>query len=327
MMILAVTLPAILFMAWGMVAALRGGGRREALHGLWLAVYMIFASLVSSHKEARYILPALPSLFLFLLWGLRALGDLRATARVPARQALAVGFLLAVGMLGAMREGRVLSQPFFRTPAQANLAAAVDETAAAPARLAWAGNFYPLVPPRHLFAPSDEYYYVYHVGPHVLEYYLGRKIESLRHLQMVELDGVLYPLGAGTYLGPGDGLISSVPTVTVTARLDPSPGPLVMSTVERWNLTRASPGDQGAVYQDAVDPVSARVAQRHVLLSAFPGVTEVVVRRRSGLSQSLGVHLVPQGSASLSLPEDWSPAEIDSLQVVRFTPRPLPVAW
>jgi hypothetical protein len=97
--------------------------------------------------------------------------------------------------------------------------------------------------------------------------------------------------------------------------------------VERWNLSRASPGDQGAVYQDAVDPISARVAQRHVLLSAFPGVTEVVVRRRSGLSQSLGVHLVPQGSASLSLPEDWSPAEIDSLQVVRFTPRPLPVAW
>jgi len=327
MMILACTLPAVLFMAWGMLAAWRDGGRREALHGLWLVVYMVFASLISSHKEARYILPALPSLFLFLLWGLRAAGDMQVTRRLPARRALAVGFLLAMGILGMVREGRVLSQPFFRIPAQRLLAEAVDAAAPAPARLVWAGNFYPLVPPRHLFAPSDEYYYVYHVAPHVLEYYLGREIDSLRGLQMVELDGVLYPLGAGTYLESGDQVISSVPGVTVTSRLEATSRPLIMAAVDRWNLARSSGSDESGYFLDPVDPISARVSESRLTLSTTPGVTEVVVRRRSGLTSSLGVHLAEQGSLSLVVPGDWSPAQIDSVQVVRFTPRPLQPAW
>jgi len=326
MLILACTLPAVLLMIWGMLAALRSGGRREGLHALWLAVYLTFISLVSSHKEARYILPALPSLFLFLLWGMRALGGLLPVLRLP-RRLLAVGFLLGLGLVGTVREGSVMAQPFFRHPAQAQLAAAMNEAAPAPARLGWVGNFYPLVPPRHLFSRSDEYYYVYHLAPHVIEYYLGREVISLRDLQAEELDGVLYPLGVGARLGTGDAVIASVADVTLTATLSGEPPPLTLSVLDVWKLEPV-PGDGGGrLLQAPGDPVSVRLGGTRLQVTTPPGVMEVVIRRRSGLSVSLGMQQVLKGRVALELPPDWQAHQVTTAQVVRFTPRPLKLPW
>jgi len=327
MLILACSLPAVLLMVVGLIAAARRGGRREGLHALWLAAYLGFVSLISSHKEARYILPALPSLFLFLLWGVRAVGQLAATRRLPARRLLAVGFLLAVGLVGMVREGMVMSQPFFRRPAQAELAAAVNREAPLPARLAWAGNFYPLVPPRHMFSPADEYYYVYHLAPHVLEYYLGRRVISLRDLQAEELDGVLYPLGAGARLGSGDAVVASVPDVTRTATLPDASPPLTLSLLDVWKLEPAPGSGDDRLLQAPGDPVRIRISGPHLQVTTPPGIMEVVIRKRSGLSVSLGLSEVQKGRATLDLPPAWEAYEVTAAQVVRFTPRPLKLQW
>ena len=328
MLILACTLPAVLLMGWGMITALRAGGRREGLHALWLAVYLAFVSLVSSHKEARYILPALPSLFLFLLWGVRAAGQPAPLRRLPARRLLAIGFLLALGLVGTVREGTVLAQPFFRRPLQAQLAAAMNEAAPAPARLAWVGNFYPLVPPRHLFSRSDEYYYVYHLAPHVIEYYLGRRVISLRDLQAEELDGVLYPLGVGVRLGTGDAVIASVTDVTLTATLPDTSPPLTLSLLDVWKLEEVmSPQGGGRLLRAPGDPVGIRSSGTQMQVTTPPGVMEVVIRRRSGLSVSLGMQQVLKGRVVLELPPEWHADQITAAQVVRFTPRPLKLSW
>ncbi|MCZ6745800.1 MAG: hypothetical protein O7C74_01130 [Acidobacteria bacterium] len=327
MLILACTLPAVLLIGWGMITALRAGGRREGLHALWLAVYLAFVSLVSSHKEARYILPALPSLFLFLLWGVRAAGQPAPLRRLPARRLLAIGFLLALGLVGTVREGTVLAQPFFRRPLQAQLAAAMNEEAPAPARLAWVGNFYPLVPPRHIFSRSDEYYYVYHLAPHVIEYYLGRKVISLRDLQAEELDGVLYPLGVGARLGTGDAVIASVTDVTLTATLPDTSPPLTFSLLDVWKLEATSAQGGGRLLRAPGDPVSIRIIGTEMQVTTPPGVMEVVIRRRSGLSVSLGVQQVLKGRVALELPPEWHADQVNTAQVVRFTPRPLKLSW
>ena len=327
MLVLACTLPAVLLMIWGMIAAVRRGGRREGLHALWLAAYLAFISLVSSHKEARYILPALPSLFLFLLWGLRAAGQPAPARRLPARRLLATGFLLALGVVGAAREGTVMAQPFFRRPLQAQLAAAVNHAAPAPARLGWIGNFYPQVPPRHIFSPADEYYYVYHLAPHVIEYYLGREVISLRDLHAEALNGALYPLGVGTRLGTGDAVITSVPGVTLTATLSGPPPPLTLSLLDVWKL-EPTPAQGDEIFLRAPgDPVSIRLSGTELQVTTPPGIMEVVIRRRSGLSLSLGLQQVLKGRATLEMPAEWNAEQVASAQVVRFTPRPLKLSW
>lgn len=321
MLVLACTLPAVLLMVMGMVAAARHGGRREALHGLWVVACMGFVSLVSSHKEARYMLPALPSLFLFLLWGLRALRGLPGLRQDRRHLLLATAFLLAVGMIGLVRETRMMGQPFFRQPVQMLLAEELSAQAPEPARLAWAGNFYPVVPPRHVFTAADEYYYVYHLAPHVLEYYLGRPVTSLRRLQSALQRDVLYPLGSGTILDSGDRVISSLPGVTVTSTMEAPRAPLTLSTLSIWNLETVTRRDDLLVLQAPTDPVTARIANGRATVTCEPGVTEVVVRQRSGLSRSLGLHQAAQGSFVVDLPAGWHMENIDSMQVVHFKPQ------
>jgi hypothetical protein len=245
---------------------------------------------------------------------------------MPSRRALAAGLLLAIGLVGAVREGEILSQRFFRTPSARILAEAAVATAPAPGRLAWFGNFYPQVPPRHVFDIRDEYYYVYHLGPHVLEYYLGRPVLRLDGMSGTLVDGALYPVGAAALLRTGDALLQSVPEVTVTANLDTLPPPLQAAPVQAWDLF-AAPGAAPGLLQAAGDPVSLRAEGRRLVLEAFPGPTEVLVRQRSGLSASLGVVPVRQGRELLDLPSGWAAGDLHSARVVRYRPRPLPRPW
>jgi len=324
------TLPLVALMAAGLVTAARHGGRTEALHALWVAAHLGFVSLVSSHKEARYMLPALPSLFLFLLWGLRGL-RMAAERLAPGRlrpavaQVLAVSLLLAAGLVSSAREGRMLSQPFFRTPHQARIAAWVSEAVPSPGRFAWVGNFYPLVPPKHVFDIRDEYYYVYHLAPHVLEYYMGRPVRSWRDGPSAEVDGALYPLRAGHLLTSGDGLLSSTPEVTVTANLPPDLPPLLLSTVTAVEMIpEAPPGRSGGAWRGRGDPATARLEPGSLELASFPGATEIILRQADRQLLSLGIFPVEKGSETVPLPQGLDLAGIRGLQLVRYAPRPVP---
>ncbi|MFQ5766686.1 MAG: hypothetical protein ACE5ID_01695 [Acidobacteriota bacterium] len=323
MLIRACTLPMVLFMGLGFVQALRRGGRNEWLHGLWTAVTLIFISLVSSHKEARYLLPALPSLIFFGLWGLRACGrmleGLTRSWPPPWRwPSWGILFLLGVGFLGLFRETRQLAQPFFREPRAARLAAWVDEEVPPPGRLAWTGNFYPLFPPRHLFHAGDEYYYIFHLAPHVMEYYTGRAILSLRHLPTLRLAGVLYPVGAGTVLSTGDGLISSIPEVSITRRIPSDLPPLVLSRARIWDLPRQ--GSTG-LFRAAGEALSARLVDgRELEIHTFPGPTEVLAHLRGGGFLTLGLFPGTEGTIHVETEVDAA-ARTDAIRLLRYGPQ------
>ena len=219
----------------------------------------------------------------------------------------------------------MLSQPFFRTPHQARIAAWVSEAIPSPGRFAWVGNFYPLVPPKHVFDIRDEYYYVYHLAPHVLEYYMGRPVRLLRDGPSAEVDGALYPLQAGHLLTSGDGLLSSIPEVTVTANLPPDLPPLLLSTVTAVEMLHdAPPGGSGGPWRGRGDPATARLEPGSLELASFPGATEVILRQPDRQLLSLGIFPVEQGSQTVPLPPGLDLTEIRGLQLVRYEPRPVP---
>ncbi len=333
----ACTWPVALLMVLGLAVGLRRGSSLEWLHALWATAHLAFISAVSSHKEARYLLPAIPSLYLFALWGMRGAGRsllLRlggAAAPAPRwARGLAAALLLGAGLLTLAREGTMLAQPFFRTPHVGRLAAALDREIPAPGRIAWAGNFYPLWPPRYVFDRRDEYYYVYHLAPHVLEYVSGRQIISLRGLPTGQMDGNLYPLGAAVILGDGDGLISSVPGITVTATLRPDLPPLGLSRTRGWDLLpqATESGRREEIWSAATDPVRARaLSPRELELTGYPGPSEVMVRRRDGETVSLGLMNLAGGAARLELPPGWRVEQVGGLRLLRYTPVPLEGAW
>ena len=258
---------------------------------------------------------------------MRGFSDPQALADVAAAAAWLGGHSGCTGRVGVVGFCMGGMYALLSACGGAQLAAAMNREAPAPARLAWAGNFYPLVPPRHIFSSADEYYYVYHLAPHVIEYYLGRQVTSLRHLQTEELDGVLYPLGVGARLGTGDAVIASVPGVTLTATLPDAPSPLTLSLLDVWKLVPDPAQGDGRLLRAPGDPVSIRLSDTQMQVTTPPGVMEVVIRRRSGLSVSLGLQQVLKGRATLELPPDWHADQVTAAQVVRFTPRPLKLSW
>ena len=331
--VLCCTLPAALLVLLGAIAASRRGGPFEALHGAWAAAHLGFVSFVSSHKEARYLLPALPSLFLFLLWGLRSLAPAgRALLPVlrppPLGRAAAVALLVVTGLYTMTREALPLTQPFFRDPQAARIAALAEERAGPQGRLFWAGNYFPLHPDRFVFTPRDEYYYIFHLAPHVLEYYGARPVHDTRDRVGQLVDGVGFPVGLGTALTDGDVVISSVPEVTVTARMPAGQPPLLLSRVGVTDLrSEPSPDGTGRSFRGEAWSLTARLLDGPppvVILNGPPSLAEIIVRRRPGAPVSLGLVRLEGGEGRLPLTGGLRPEEVESLRVALYFPEPVP---
>ncbi|MFQ5719304.1 MAG: hypothetical protein ACE5IK_07120 [Acidobacteriota bacterium] len=354
MMAASSTLPVLLLMAIGVLMAVYRLERTDALHGLWVAVHLLFISFVSSHKEIRYALPALPSLYFFAVRGLDGLfgassrlraGTPRDSGSLPpgsdpatdpprpapaaavSRTRWVVALLLAAGTVPALREGRMLAQPFFRTPVEANLAAWVDDAVTSPAgRIFWSGNLYPLHPARYVFSPRDEYYYIFHVGPHVFEYYTGRPVLATRRVPAVMAAGVPYPVQMALTVRTGDALLSSVTAVTWTSTLPHPLPPLVYSDVRTWDLVPAA-GDRPGWFEDDTGTVTASIetgSHPTLTLRAPPDPTEIVIRHRPDAPVSLGLLFPSHRGVAFDLPDAIDLARIDSIRIAGYRSVPVP---
>jgi len=331
--VLSCTLPAALLILLGAIGASRRGGGLEALHGAWALAHLGFVSFVSSHKEARYLLPALPSLLLFMLWGLRTVAPvaralLPALRPPPLGQAAAVALLMVTGLYTMTRELLPLTQPFFREPRGARIAALAEERAGPQGRLFWAGNYFPLHPARFVFTPRDEYYYIFHLAPHVLEYYGARPVHDTRDRVGQLADGVAFPIGLGTALADGDVVISSVPEVTVTARMPAEGTPLLLSKVGVTDLRpEPSPGGSGRSFRGEAWSLTARLLDGSppvVILNGPPSLAEIIVRRRPGAPVSLGLVRLEGGEGRLPLTGGLRPGDVESLRVALYFPEAVP---
>jgi hypothetical protein len=328
MLLRSSTLPIVALMALGLILGLGRGGGADRLHAAWAVSYLLFASLISSHKEARYLLPALPSLYILAARGAMALAAWarRGTGQGPPSRLpgmSVVALVLVCGAFTALAEGRHLAQPFFREGAPAAISRSVAGLVPPPGRLAWVGNFYPLVPPERVFDPRDEYYYVFHLAPHVIEYYTGRPVLALRDLPASRVEGVLLPVGAALALHTGDGMLSSVPEVTVTRGLEVAPPPLALSAVRVWDLLdrgreSSATGATERIFSSAGGEVRARVGGQTVRLSGFPGLAEIHARTRGRGEVSLGLLGMAGGAGEVSI-GSLDAEGILTLRIVHYT--------
>jgi hypothetical protein len=328
MLIRSSTPPIAVLMALGALLCLARGRGADRLHAAWVVSYLLFVSFISSHKEARYLLPALPSLYVLAVRGAEAVATWAghgAGRHLPARLpggGVAVLFI-ACGLFTAATEGRRLAQPFFRTGEPAAVSHAIARLVPPPGRIAWVGNFYPLAPPERVFDPRDEYFYIFHLAPHVIEYYTGRPVLSLRDLPAGRVDGVLLPMGAGRTLRTGDGVVSSVPEVTVTGVLDVDPPPLVVASVRVWDLLdrgeeASASGEAHRVFSSAGGEVRARLEGAMVRVHGFPGPAEIHVRTRGRGEVGLGLVRIGEGAGVIAI-GDLAPEAIQSIRIVHYT--------
>lgn len=164
--------------------------RRIALFfGLWFLTVFLLQTYVIAHKEARYLMPALPPLYWFAAAGLEAiwtlalaLGARGGTTLVAARfrmATIAAALIAAVVVVGPMSRA-VSAMARFQDPVYtADYERQVSRYAldlAGGRPILWVGSYYGLHPHDFVFDRQDPYTYVYHFYAQVVGFWIGRGV-------------------------------------------------------------------------------------------------------------------------------------------------------
>ena len=171
----------ILLAAGGPAAALLfllGAGRlvaRRKLGGalplaLFAALFLAMSAI--GHKEARYLYPVVPILYLV------AAGELRElSSRFPAAARAAVAVALLSSAAGAAREAYNMADPTYGNEVMVRLPDLVRGLRRPGGKVFWEGNYYWAVPARRQLTSADPGVYVYHVpSASALAYFLGEPV-------------------------------------------------------------------------------------------------------------------------------------------------------
>ena len=141
------------------------------------ALFVGFAAVMSavSHKEARFLIPALPALYFTALRGLQALESWGRRAVSPAAGAALASAVLVGAFARGTAEWLRFRDPVYRSPILLETARTVERLAPAGGRLLWSGTAFTMLPREGDFAADDPMFYAYHVPSLAsLEYLLGR---------------------------------------------------------------------------------------------------------------------------------------------------------
>jgi hypothetical protein len=179
-----------------LVAALAGVGaslwrrRRIALFfGLWFLTVFVLHTYVIAHKEARYLLPALPPLYWFAAAGLEAIWTLALAVRARAgtslvttrfRMATLAAALIAAAVVAVPMSRAISALARFQDPVytadyeQQVSRYALNLAGAQP--ILWVGPYYALHPHDFVFDRQDPYTHVYHFYAHVVKFWIGRGV-------------------------------------------------------------------------------------------------------------------------------------------------------
>lgn len=247
--------PALLLAAGGSWLAARGplasAGARAALS--WAGLHLLFVGFVAGHVEARYLTPALPALAALAALPLEALARRGPLAGPRAGLVAALSIAGVSLLLGARWEAAHALDRRTRHAFPAFLAAQVELARGPEGRVVWTTTHpYPVAPDvlRDPGTPfrGDPFHGIWHLGPAVLEWHLGRPVLSvdaagagvreLPELRRLARDGGLRP---------GDVLVVATPwpgnAADLAGRADPWPpvgvgrvvlGPGGLAVAVRW---------------------------------------------------------------------------------------------
>jgi hypothetical protein len=177
-----VSVPLLVVAAIGAVWACRRWTHGDLLHLLWLAVFLGVMTFRVPHKEARYLLPILPSLVFLQLRGFEALH--LAIARTTRRWAMGASAALSVALSvpaawAGVSEGLRFADPVYRGPFLPDIAHWIREKLQPDGRVVmtgcWVFNMYAKDP---VVMPTDEYNHLHHLNHTSFEYYLDHRVEE-----------------------------------------------------------------------------------------------------------------------------------------------------
>lgn len=175
-----VTWPLVLGGVIGLVASIWRRQRIAAFYGLWFATVFGLHTYAIVHKEARYLLAALPAVYWFCAVGLEA--SWRVTTRWRDRfrfaPAGAMPFIAAVLLLPAAQAISAVARftdPVYSQPYEPQLSQYAWRLARG-RTITWIGPYYPLHPKDYVFDSQDPYTYVYHFYWHVVSFWALRPI-------------------------------------------------------------------------------------------------------------------------------------------------------
>ena len=176
-----VTWPLILVGLIGLIASIWRRQRIAAFYALWFATVFGLHTYGIVHKEARYLLAALPAVYWFCAVGLEAFWRLatfwRDRFRLAPAGAMAVIALVlllpAAQAISAVARftDPVYSQPYERRVSQYAWRLAGGRT------ITWIGPYYPLHPKDYVFDSQDPFTYVYDFYWHVVSFWTLRPID------------------------------------------------------------------------------------------------------------------------------------------------------
>jgi len=156
----------------GAVEALRARRDGDLLHLLWTVTYFAAMTWWSQHREARYLLPIVPSLVWLALRGAQQLWTLVPSLR-GWRWPAGVAFL-AMPALGSADEARRFFTPPYSQPVMREIAQFVAASGRAP-YFVTGGRAWSVFPPEPVVFPHDEYMHFHHLSAVAFEYFAGRK--------------------------------------------------------------------------------------------------------------------------------------------------------
>lgn len=141
-------------------------------HSVWLFLFVTFMAYAIGHKEARYLLPAIPA-FYFLV-GMALEEGFKYLKKPAARMAL-IALTVAWPSYLAIGECIRYNDPVYSKPFQSEVSLYAADLAQSN-RMIWIGTMYSVNPKDYLFDAQDEFTSIYHFASHVVTYYTQKRV-------------------------------------------------------------------------------------------------------------------------------------------------------
>lgn len=325
----SLTWPLVLCAVLGGVASFRSRQRGSLFYLLWFVVFFGTSTYVIGHKEARYLLPALPPLYFFVARGLQAVAEFPlALPRVELMRAarmIAVAGLLVLPARSAIVAAARFTDPVYTSDYEAQVSL-YAERLAGDNPIYWVGPSYPLHPRDYVFDLDDPYTYMYHDFAHVAEFWAGRPVYWLNGQVMPSnTDAPVF-----VFLGPGVGnmltdgsvlIVNRAPQSYETVNVPPAVPPLVVEQVKTVLYTSTG-GSQ--TFGSAAAPGEVRVARQGpdyvVEGTGLPdGQFELYVGGGSDPPRSVAVATVTGGTLKAGVQSaDWPATAADKIVLLYF---------
>ncbi len=173
--------PLVVVGGLGLLRALLRRKPEDVLHVLWFTVFFGLMTFKVVHKEARYLLPMLPSLLYLQALGLQQLFEAITS---PARKRLGVGLAVVVGLLVlpitlGTRELQRFWDPVYSKPFMAAMARwTLDRLKPDEPIVLLSARTFSVYPRDPVWLVEDEFFYFHTLNHQATNYFFDRQVRS-----------------------------------------------------------------------------------------------------------------------------------------------------